>query len=233
MNKLLFLIIFLFIITLNAFAYNIDNKNILIEKSYRATLNITNIANNNLRKQEFFNYLLPVIKHQNYLILKLRNKIKNKLLPNYLLKIIAIKYNTTITNLLHNINIIPPSLALAQAAIESGWGRSRFAVYNNYYGIWCFKVNCGIVPLNRNIAATHEVATFRSIDGATRYYMWMLNSHNAYKKLRNIRATLRMQNKKITGYSLVNGLIKYSGIGNNYIKKLQKIIIDNKLSKYD
>jgi len=186
------------------------------------------------RKKQFFAYLKPVIEGQNSLILQLRNRIKNnKLSKEFILKL-AKKYrikdnNISIQSLLKKIDIIPTSLALAQGAIESSWGRSRFSAYNNYYGIWCFKKGCGVVPNSRDSNAKHEVAVFKTISEATRKYMLNLNSHPAYTKLRDIRYNLRQNNNKIDGISLANGLEKYSGIGIKYIKILQQMITYNKL----
>jgi Bax protein len=182
-------------------------------------------------KQAFFEYLTPIVEEQNQKILQLRNKIKNQQINTYDMQQLAKKYRTTPEHILASIDIIPTSLALSQAAIESNWGRSRFANFNNYYGLWCFSKGCGVVPNARESGKTHEVATFRTIQQATKKYIWTLNAHPAYQKLRNIRAQLRKQNKKISGLALALGLEKYSGIGYKYIEELQKMIKYNKLEE--
>lgn len=183
-------------------------------------------------KTAFFEYLAPVINEQNQKILQLRNKIKNNKISDFDLQRLAKKYRTSVDNLLKSIDIIPVSLALSQAAVESNWGRSRFANFNNYYGIWCFVKGCGVVPNARDNGATHEVAKFYTIGEATRKYIFNLNSHSAYKGLREIRQKLRQENKKISGIELALGLEKYSGIGHKYIETLQKMIKYNKLETY-
>lgn len=205
---------------------------------YFRTLTITNNAPNFAQmkdvkkmKQAFFDYLTPIIVEQNQKILQLRNKIINKQINPQGLQLLAQKYNTVPEKLLESIDIIPTSLALTQAAIESNWGRSRFARFNNYYGIWCFESGCGVVPNRREAGKKHEVAVFHTINEATRVYMFNLNSHPVYQKLREIRLKLRGDNKKISGILLANGLEKYSGIGHNYIEMVQKMIKHNKLEE--
>ena len=224
-------VILLILTTTVAIAYlfiNIEQKIIVSNAP-----DFKKITDTKQRKNKFFEYLAPIISKQNQKILQLRNKIKNQQLSNDFLIKTASKYRTNVNNLLNVIDIIPVSLALAQAANESNWGRSRFAKYNNYYGLWCFKKGCGVVPKSRDNNAKHEVATFSTIQAATRYYMWNLNSHSAYKELRNIRFLLRQAGKKVDGISLANGLKRYSGIGDEYIKTLKEMINHNNLLNYD
>ncbi len=201
-------------------------------------IDFANIKDTNVRKQAFFNYLLPIIELENTKILKLRNtlqKMQKTTLSHaqkYNLKILAKTYKTkpNITSLLMHIDIIPSSLALAQAAIESSWGRSRFAAkYNNFFGIWCFSKGCGVVPKKREKNKKHEVARYKNVAHSVMSYMHNLNSHRVYKKLRDIRANLRSNKHKITGLALADGLGSYSGIGDEYIKTIKKIINYNNL----
>jgi Bax protein len=187
------------------------------------------------RKTAFFNYLLPVIQVENQRILALREKIKFSNDGKFL-DAIAKKYNSkkNKNDLLARIDIIPSSLALAQAANESSWGRSRFArYYNNFFGLWCFTKGCGVVPKKRNNGKSHEVAKFTSLADCVEYYMLTLNRHRSYKKLRDIRLNLRNTNQQISGNKLSYGLEKYSGIGHNYIKALNNMIRINKLARFD
>jgi Bax protein len=227
MNKIIFTIVI-------SLSFSLGANNSFIDYLHKITIinnapNFAEIKDVKQMKKAFFEYLTPIIEEQNQKILQLRNKIKNNKIDNNSLQLLAKKYRTTIDKLLINIDIIPTSLALSQAAIESNWGRSRFAGFNNYYGIWCFKKGCGVVPNARDSGANHEVATFKTIKIATRKYMLNLNSHPAYKKLRNIRATLRLNNKTIDGTKLALGLEKYSGIGHKYLETIQKVIKYNKL----
>ena len=116
------------------------------------------IENTVVRKEVFFNYLLPAIHQKNAEIIELRDSIlNNELSVNELEKLASkyrVKHPATQEELLKVIDILPPSLVLAQAANESNWGRSRFAKdFNNYFGIWCFSEGCGIIPKERDRSA--------------------------------------------------------------------------------
>jgi Bax protein len=132
------------------------------------------------------------------------------------------------------VDIIPASMALAQAANESGWGTSRFARQgNNYFGQWCFRKGCGIVPSERDDGGKHEVASFESASHSVKSYFRNINTNRAYKSLRETRAQLRSANKTIKGEVLAEDLQHYSERGEKYIEELQKIIRVNGLSKWD
>ena len=122
-----------------------------------------------VRKEVFFNYLLPAIHKKNAEIVELRSAISNNELSENQLNDLAKKYRIDTPSkeeLLKVIDILPPSLVLAQAANESDWGRSRFAKdFNNYFGIWCFSKGCGVIPKERDEDAIHEVASFNSLRG--------------------------------------------------------------------
>ncbi|MBS3805547.1 MAG: glucosaminidase domain-containing protein [Oleiphilaceae bacterium] len=132
------------------------------------------------------------------------------------------------------MDIIAPSLILAQAANESAWGTSRFARKgNNLFGQWCFSEGCGLVPKGRNEGASHEVAAFSSPYQSIRGYIQNLNSHPAYKPLRDTRATLRAQGKPLSGNALAAGLLSYSERGEEYVKEIRSMIDFNNLGYYD
>ena len=134
--------------------------------------------------------------------------------------------------LLRRIDIIPPSLVLAQAANESAWGTSRFAqLGNNLFGEWTFRPGTGIVPEDRPPGATYEVRKFPSIYDSIRSYMRNLNTHRAYRKLRDIRNRLRLENMPVTGLALTPGLLNYSERRENYISEIQRMIRYNQLSE--
>lgn len=212
---------------------------------------ITNIAE---RKEAFFNFLQPRIEVSNQKILTLRNQVER--LKNRYQKMgqsltsKEIKFlNTTartykirklnldengFARLLKKIDIVPPSLAVAQAAKESAWGTSRFAVKgNNYFGQWCFSKGCGLVPSSRTKGATHEVARFDSAQQSVQQYMFNINTHKAYRSLRGIRENLRNSNKQITGLPLSEGLTSYSERGDAYINEIQAMIKHNNLLQLD
>jgi Bax protein len=123
---------------------------------------------------------------------------------------------------------------LAQAANESNWGRSRFAEdFNNYFGIWCFKKGCGVVPNKRDDNASHEVASFKSLEECIDYYVLNINRSYAYEDLRLLRKEQRDNSKAITGILLADGLANYAYPGNEYIDSIKSVIQYNQLERYD
>jgi len=136
--------------------------------------------------------------------------------------------------LLRRVDIIPADLALAQAASESAWGSSRFALQgNNYFGIWCFTAGCGLVPLQRPAGTNYEVQYFASVADNVDAYMLNINSHASYKPLRDLRARLRAQHQPLTGKALSGGLGNYSGIGDDYITQLRQLMRHNDLKRFN
>jgi len=132
------------------------------------------------------------------------------------------------------VDIIPASMALAQAANESAWGTSRFAVQaNNLFGQWCFKPGCGVVPQQRPEGATYEVKLFSTPSEAVGQYMLNINRNRSYQKVRNIRHSYRSQQQVISGNSLAGGLENYSARGEAYIEELRSMISYNKLKQWD
>ena len=189
-------------------------------------------------KKTFFNYLLPEINRKNNEIQLIRKKVIGKELSNQELSKLYKKYRINegfeIEALLEKIDIIPPSLVLSQAALESNWGRSRFAkFYHNYFGLWCFERGCGVIPKKRNKGDTHEVAKFSSPEKAIDFYYLSLNRNKSYEVLRKIRKNKRSEGQIMTGLSLSEGLDNYAEIGYEYVTRIRKIIIHNELSKFD
>ena len=189
-------------------------------------------------KKTFFNYLLPEINRKNNEIQLIRKKVIGKELSNQELSKLYKKYRINegfeIEALLEKIDIIPPSLVLSQAALESNWGRSRFAkFYHNYFGLWCFERGCGVIPKKRDKGDTHEVAKFSSPEKAIDYYFLSLNRNKSYEILRKIRQDKRSKGQSITGLSLSEGLTNYAEIGYEYVERIRRVITSNELSKYD
>ncbi len=136
--------------------------------------------------------------------------------------------------LLTALDIIPASMALAQAANESAWGTSRFALEaNNLFGQWCFSPGCGLIPQLRPEGATYEVKVFKSPSESVGQYMLNINRNRSYKKVRNIRRSYREQQQTISGSALVGGLENYSERGHAYIEELRNMIGYNKLARWD
>ena len=190
-----------------------------------------------VRKEVFFNYLLPVIHKKNAEIVALRNAISNNELNDNQLDDLAKKYRVETPSkeeLLKVIDILPPSLVLAQAANESDWGRSRFAKdFNNYFGIWCFTKGCGVIPKDRDEDATHEVASFNSLEDCIDYYVLNINRSYAYEDLRSMRKNQRESLQPITGTLLAQGLGNYAFPGDEYIESIQTLINFNQLERHD
>lgn len=126
---------------------------------------------------------------------------------------------------------LPASMVMAQAAIESAWGTSRFArKANNLFGQWCFEAGCGLVPQQRSAGANHEVKKFATIEAALQAYFRNINSHPAYRELRDLRwQELQQPQQPLSGLTLINGLERYSERGDAYIRDLKLIIRGNQL----
>ncbi|WP_076411554.1 glucosaminidase domain-containing protein [Shewanella sp. UCD-KL12] len=200
------------------------------------------------KKQTFFNYLRPSIRHQNAIIMderaflqrSLQHLIDGLVLTDaelYRIEEIANKYQfssrsfneKTLQELLVRTDIIPESMVLIQAANETGWGSSRFAKQGlNFFGQWCFRKGCGLVPQSRTSGKSHEVAKFDSVEASVASYMRNLNSNAAYSLLRSIRADLRAQGKLPAADQLVYGLINYSERQEAYIDELLEMLRQNK-----
>ena len=136
--------------------------------------------------------------------------------------------------LLRKIDAVPLSMALAQAANESAWGRSRFAREgNNLFGIWTYDESKGIVPRQRAPGKKHLVRRFDSLSESVRYYLFTLNSHPAYAEMREIRARLRTAGKPLDGLALAEGLTRYSAKGAEYVRIIQDMIRRFDLAAYD
>jgi uncharacterized FlgJ-related protein len=142
--------------------------------------------------------------------------------------------NSALKELKHRVDIVPPSLALAQAAEESGWGTSRFAIKgNSLFGQWDFSGK-GIKPKEQRAElGNYGIAAFESPQDSIEAYMLNLNTHSAYQRMRQKRAVSRQQNKQPTGWELAKTLDKYSERGVEYVKSLHSIMSYNKLNDAD
>ncbi|MDA8786659.1 glucosaminidase domain-containing protein [Porticoccaceae bacterium] len=201
------------------------------------------------KKTAFFNYMLPLVTESNRQTLEQRaqlemmaGKAQLSAAERKMLSQFASQYGLQsetenpdlLEKLLLRVDKIPASLALSQAAIESAWGTSRFAVQgNNLFGQWCYKKGCGLVPLRRNAGSNHEVAKFSSVADAVSAYMRNINSHRAYSDLRDNRAQLRNTQQQVTGHLLAENLLHYSELREVYVHEVQAVIRVNKLAQYD
>jgi Bax protein len=224
---------------------------LLLVRQAPATPNFSELEAGAERKQAFFSYLLPLIEQRNQEILELRQELLElhegrdqlsyferrsvqALATRYEIEDFELDDPAAWKVLIRRVDIVPPSLALAQAANESAWGTSRFALEgNNFYGHWCFVEGCGLVPMARNAGAYHEVADFESAEDSVEKYIHNLNQHPAYSELRQLRADLRENDQPITGLKIVSTLDSYSERGDAYIKEVSSMIRFNELSRFD
>ena len=238
---------------------SIRNNRADVPEVYFANLprELTKIKNVKLKKNLFFSTLLPPILKVNETIRQDRTRLKRiifhitlgddiserdyywlfKKFVQYKVKVRDIqdfidRTGDILETLLNRINIIPPELALAQAAQESGWGTSRFAQTGNaLYGEWTWGNGCGMVPQRREEGKTHRMKCFEYVIEAIDSYMLNLNTHRAYKALRYERRSFR-DDQVIDVIPLVETLINYSEEGQDYVEKIKNIIRINKLKDF-
>ena len=118
---------------------------------------------------------------------------------------------------------LPPALVATQAAIESAWGQSRFALEgNNFFGHQCYAQGCGIKPKG-NINKNLEVRRFNTVGDSVAAYYQNINTHRAYRKLRHVRLDLRTNNEPLTSKALIPTLGGYSQLGKKYLKILRSV----------
>jgi len=135
--------------------------------------------------------------------------------------------------LMRRVDIIPPELALAQAANESAWGTSRFSQRaNNLFGEWTFTPGTGLVPEDRPEGATYEVRRFPTVFESIRSYLRNLNTHRAYTELRRLREQARSNETPLSGIHLAEGLSRYSTRGEDYVRDLQSLIRQNQMARF-
>ena len=198
-----------------------------------------------IKKQVFSRLMAPLVLMANENVLNSRKLVAESRLEEPGLKALALKYKVIPDadapldekqrqELLLRIDMLPPSLVLAQAAEESGWGRSRFTVEgNSFFGQWDFSGNGMIPAKQRKELGNYGLARFESPLASVEGYMLNINTHRAYQKLRELRASLRAQNKLLTGIEFAGTLDKYSERGQAYIDGLRKMIRFNKLEPVD
>ena len=195
---------------------------------------IKTLGNTKQKRELFIRIILPLILDENLKITEDRKK---------LFKILSKNFNTVgervwlkrrfneykiddgdLAKLKMRMDIVPVSIAIAQAANESGWGTSRFALEGNaLFGQWTWSKK-GISPKNKDPNQSHKVLQFQVLKASVKAYKNNLNTHNAYKNFREVRAKLRQENKEIIGTELTKYLKKYASIGEKYVKILDDII---------
>ena len=204
-------------------------------------------------KKDFVKTVLPIIINENQNILMTRSFVKN--LKNKLetfrtlenkeirtLNDIAKNYNIQylkkhkldlVNEILFNVDVIPNSIVLAQAAIESGWGSSRFArEHNALFGEYTYDTEKGVIPLNRDSGKTHLIKSFNSLDSSVKSYFNNINSHYAYREFRDIRKIMRDKNNFSNVNLLVEKLETYAA-DSNYVNTIRSVIEKNNFKLFD
>ena len=204
---------------------------------------IKQIENSKKRKNLFIQIILPLILEENSLILidrkrlfSILNKNKNsKKEINWLNRKFK-QYgvlNKDIPTLKVRMDIVPVSLAIAQAAKETGWGTSRFALEGNaLFGQWTWSGD-GIKPAGAESDTKHKVMKFKVLKASVRAYQRNLNTHSSYKNFRQLRAQLRDDGEKLNSLLLADQLDNYAETGKEYTKILKQIINQNSLKDFD
>ncbi len=201
------------------------------------------IESSKRKKNLFIKIILPLILEENNRIkldrrklFAILNKNKNTNSEKNWLNLKFKQYgvsNNDLSTLKIRMDEIPVSLAIAQAAKETGWGTSRFALEGNaLFGQWTWSGE-GIKPAGADDDTTHKVMKFKILKSSVRAYQRNLNTHSSYKDFRLARAELRDNKMKLDSLILSNYLNKYAETGNEYVKILKKIIKQNNLIEFD
>ena len=204
---------------------------------------IKQIESTKKKKEFFIQIVLPLILEENYLIkldrkrlFVILNKNNNTESEKKWLKSKFKQYgvvNRDFTTLKIRMDEIPASLAIAQAAKETGWGTSRFALEGNaLFGQWTWNGE-GIKPASADSGATHKIMKFKILQASVRAYQRNLNTHSSYKEFREARAIQRDNDGKLNSLELVKYLDKYAETGKEYTEVLKKIIEQNSLTDFD
>ncbi len=220
-----------------------NNKTVKPVKIDLLPKEIKQIENTKKRKDLFIQIVLPLILEENTRIKLERKKLFAVLNKNNNseseVKWLKRKFkqygvvNRDLTTLKIRMDEIPVSLAIAQAAKETGWGTSRFALEGNaLFGQWTFSGE-GIKPKGADIGDTHKVMKFKVLQASVRAYQRNLNTHSSYRDFRKMRAINRDNLGDLNSLELVNYLDKYAETGKEYTKILKKIIEQNNLTDFD
>ena len=201
------------------------------------------IENTKKRKKLFIQIILPLIIKENNSIrsdrkklFSILNKNKNTQLEKKWLEQKFKQYGVLhkdLSTLKIRMDEVPTSIAIAQAAKETGWGTSRFAQEGNaLFGQWTWTGE-GIKPAGAEVDSKHKVMKFKVLQASVKAYHRNLNTHSSYRDFRSVRAELRDQGKLLDSILLSNFLDKYAQTGKKYVKILQKIIKQNRLEDFD
>ncbi len=237
-------------ITLNLFEnLKYDLKSIRLGQSVKPVYlsklpkDLKKIKSTNKRKETFIKIVMPLILSENEKILEDRNKLfrilgkqsntmGEKVWLKRRLKDYGIK-GEDIAELKLRMDIVPTSIAIAQAAKESGWGTSRFALEGNaMYGQWTWSGE-GIEPSKKDKKKEHKILKFPKLQSSVAAYMKNLNTHRGYSEFRDKRSKIREKKQEVNGLDLVDYLYNYAQTGSEYVKTLKIIIQQNNLNDFD
>jgi len=237
-------------ITLNLFEnLKYDLKSIRLGQSVKPVYlsklpkDLKKIKSTNKRKDTFIKIVMPLILSENEKILEDRNKLfrilgkqSNTMGEKVWLKRRFKDYDIKgedIAELKLRMDIVPTSIAIAQAAKESGWGTSRFALEGNaMYGQWTWGGE-GIEHSKKDKEKEHKILKFPKLQSSVAAYMKNLNTHRGYSEFRDKRSKIREKKQEVNGLDLVDYLYNYAQTGSEYVKTLKIIIQQNNLNDFD
>jgi len=203
-----------------------------------------------VKKRRFFAYLSPMVSDVNFRLAAERDQVRElrarladgghlgwfdrrwlgRLAVRLEVDLESQPLEDALVQLERRAGIVPESIVLMQAAVESGWGTSRFAVEgNNYFGQRCYSAGCGIIPEERPDGSRFGLAEFVSAAQSVESYMLNLNTHDSYRQFRQRRERLRSEGRPVTGLALVDGLANYSERGQEYVEQIASMIRSNGL----
>lgn len=218
-----------------------------LSRQTRVVPDFSEIVDVNERKKEFFAYLLPAIEEMNDRVMAQREelyRLQLKLNAGHTMlkeeqawldnmvayyRVDEDSLDAQFDVLMRRVDIVPSTLVLIQAANESGWGTSRFAREGlNFFGQWCWTEGCGIVPAARPAGQSYEVRQFESMEASVEAFIRNLNTHFAYKDLREMRLQERESDDTVSSGTMTAGLMSYSERGQDYIDELNQMIRINR-----
>lgn len=209
-----------------------------------------NIKDVEKQKKEFIKILLPLIEKGNQLVMNERKFTKRffekaihqdfrDLDARSLTKLIYLSEKYKVKDFfdedtyLRRIDKIPVSLALSQAALESGWGKSRFIKEaNNIFGHWTYD-GTGLIPNDREDGKTHRIRIFETLQNSVNAYMLNLNRNAAYQAFRDKRARFRQKHQIFNGIDASKTMKNYSQLKEKYVEMLDNLINAINLLYYD
>lgn len=200
---------------------------------------MTNLKDAEDKKKRFFDFMRPIINDENNRVLLLRESLLAAKKNNYRKAFVrrtaedyGLQWDTSNENwekLLQHVDAVALELALAQSANESAWGQSRFAQEgNNFFGQWCYKKGCGMIPDDRDHGTYHEVSRFKNVNSSVRSYIRNINTGPAYETLRDVRKKNRAAGNNPDAEAQAGGLLKYSQRGERYVKEIRSMIRINR-----